>query len=61
MTACNLAGIDHAPVSQQKELVEERDDIRAWLVNRKDDGSVVVTREGHEGVDDIECVVCVQA
>ena len=46
---------------EDDELVEEGDDVAARLVDREDDGAVVVARERDEAVDHAQRIVRVEA
>jgi hypothetical protein len=56
-----LARVNDAALGEQDETVKEGDDVASRLMDRKDDGPVVLAGEGDERLDDVECVEGVEA
>lgn len=53
--------VDELAACKYDQLIEEGHDVAAGLVDREDDGTVIVTSEGDEAVNDTQCVVCIEA
>lgn len=60
MSPRKLARVHQFAHSEQDQLIEQSDDIAAWLMDRANDSPVVVSCEVGQAIDNVECVVGVQ-
>jgi hypothetical protein len=56
-----FTGIHEASLREKHKLVEKRNDVTTWLMNREDHSAVEVARECDETLNNIEGIVRVQA
>ena len=57
LTLCERSGIHEFPLSKQDQLIEQGDDIAAWLMNGKNHSAIVVSRQSDEAFYDVECII----
>ncbi len=45
LTSGKFGGIYEAALREEYELIEQRNYVAAWLMNRKDDGAIIIARK----------------
>lgn len=55
-----LSRVDNSTLCEQDEPVEEGNDVASRLMDGEDDGSIVLSGEGDERLDDVERVESIE-
>lgn len=55
-----LSRVDNSTLCEQDEPVEKGNDVASRLVNSEDDGSIVLSGEGDERLNDVERVESIE-